>query len=159
MDSTGEPTDVMDARRARDALAAACAAKAAARKAGARDRPFGYAIGQGLTFAAGFIALGLSDRMPRYGIWLVLAGLASLAGFFALIWFGAHHGGVTGWFDRNRGPGRPAWYAWVVPLVPTALGLLAWIPYGVAGWLVTFGVASGADYVLRGIRWRLGGTA
>ncbi|MFI2201843.1 hypothetical protein ACH47Z_13925 [Streptomyces sp. NPDC020192] len=155
MDNTGEP---MDARRAQDALAAACAARSAARKAGERERPRGYAVGQGLTCAVGFTALGLANLVPRYGGWLVLAGMVSLGGFLVLIWLGAHHGGVTRWFHRDRGPGRPAWYAWVVPFVPLAIGLLAWIPYGATGWLVAFGVASGADYALRGIRRPQGGT-
>ncbi|MGW5433501.1 hypothetical protein ACWET9_41045 [Streptomyces sp. NPDC004059] len=147
--STGEP---MDARQARDALAAACAARAAARRASERDRPRGYAMGQGLTFAAGFTALGVANEEPQWGIWLLLAALPCLIAFFVLIWLGAHHGGVTRWFSRDRGPGRPAWYAWVVPFVPLAIGLLAAIPYGTTGWLIAFGLASGADYVLRATR-------
>jgi hypothetical protein len=149
MDSTGDP---MDARQAQAALAAVCDARTAARKAGERDRPRAYAIGQGLTFAAGFTALGLADREPQWGIGLVIAGLGSLTGFFVLIWLGAHHGGVTRWIRRDCGPGRPAWYAWVVPFIPLAIGLLAAIPYGGAGWLIAFGLASGTDYVLRGTR-------
>ncbi|MFF7354924.1 hypothetical protein ACFZA1_20005 [Streptomyces filipinensis] len=153
MDTTGEP---MDARQARDALAAVCAARTAARTAGER-MPLGYAIGQGLTCAVGFTALGLADRWPRWGGWLVAAAAASLIAFLVLIWVGAHKGGVTRWFSRDRGPGRPAWYAWVVPFVPLAIGLLAAIPYGVPGWLIGLGLASGADRVLRALR--PGGTA
>ncbi|MFI1075895.1 hypothetical protein [Streptomyces puniciscabiei] len=149
MDSTGEP---MDAQQAREALAAACAARNAARKAGERGRPLGYAVGQGLTFAFGFGALGVADREPQWGAWLSAFALVSLIAFFVLIWLGAHHGGVTRWFNRDRGPGRPGWYAWVVPFIPLAIGLLAAIPYGTTGWLVAFGVASGADYVLRATR-------
>ncbi|MEV6834602.1 hypothetical protein AB0N17_08815 [Streptomyces sp. NPDC051133] len=150
MDSTGDP---MDAQQARHALAAARAAQCAARKAGdERNRPRVYAIGQGLAFAAGFTALGVADREPRWGVWLVLAGLLSLTVFLVLIWLGAHHGGVTRWFSRDGRTGRPAWYAWVVPFLPAAVGLLAAIPYGTTGWLVAFGVASGAEYLLRATR-------
>ncbi|MER6567413.1 hypothetical protein ABT288_14780 [Streptomyces sp. NPDC001093] len=146
MNSTGEP---MDARQAREALAAACAARTAARKESERNRPRGYAIGQGLTFAAGFTALGVADREPQWGIWLLLAGLASLIAFFVLIWLGAHHGGVTRWIRRDCGPGRPAWHAWVVPFIPLAISIPAAMVYGTTGWLVAFGLASGADYILR----------
>ncbi|MEU4931369.1 hypothetical protein AB0G54_33500 [Streptomyces yokosukanensis] len=152
MDSTGEP---MDARQAQSALAAACAARVAARKAGERERPRGYGIGQGLTFAVGFIALGLADREPRWGIWLVAAATVSLTGFLVLLWLGAHHGGVTRWFHRDRGSGRPPWQAWVVPFIPLAISLPAAVVYGSAGWLIAFGLASGADYVLRGT-WQAG---
>ncbi|GHE04119.1 hypothetical protein [Streptomyces alanosinicus] len=147
MDSTGEP---IDAREARSALAAACAARVAARKAGERGRPRGYGIGQGLTFAVGFIALGLADREPRWGIWLVGVALVSLTGFFVLLWLGAHHGGVTRWF--NRGDGRPGWRAWVVPFIPLAIGIAGALLYGTTGWLVAFGVACGGDYILRANR-------
>ncbi|MER5541713.1 hypothetical protein ACWDBD_02430 [Streptomyces sp. NPDC001118] len=157
MDSTGEP---MDARQARDALKAACAAQSAARKATERGMPRGYAIGQGLTFAVGFIALGLADRMPRWGIWLTVAALVSLTGFFVLLWLGAHHGGVTRWFSRDRGPGRPAWHAWVVPFIPLAMSLPAAIVYGTTGWLIAFGLTHGAEHVLRVTRTtRQAGTA
>ncbi|MFI9808153.1 hypothetical protein ACIHEJ_27940 [Streptomyces sp. NPDC052301] len=150
MDSTGEP---MDAQQARHALAAARAAQCAARKASDdRNRPRGYAIGQGLTFAFGFIALGIADREPRWGVWLVLAGVLSLTAFLVLIWLGAHHGGVARWFSRDRATGRPTWYAWVVPFLPVAVGLLAAIPYGTTGWLVAFGTAAGAEYLLRATR-------
>ncbi|MEU2712935.1 hypothetical protein [Streptomyces sp. NPDC007205] len=149
MDTTGDP---LDARQAQDALAAACAARTAARRASERDRPRGYAIGQGLAFAAGFTALGVADREPQWGVWLVIAAAVSLTGFFVLMWQGAHHSGVTRWFSRDCGPGRPAWYAWVVPFIPAAVGVLAAIPYGWAGWSVGFGLASGAEYVLRATR-------
>ncbi|MEU8028698.1 hypothetical protein [Streptomyces sp. NPDC049099] len=149
MDSTGDP---MDARQARAALAAACAARTAAREAGERGRPLGYAMGQGLTCAAGFTALGLAEQWPRWGDWLVAAAVVCLGAFLVLLWLGAHHGGVTRWFNRDRRPGRPAWQAWVVPFIPVAVGLLAAIPYGTTGWLVGIGLASGTDYVLRGIR-------
>ncbi|MFF7970650.1 hypothetical protein [Streptomyces sp. NPDC007905] len=150
MDSTGDP---MDARRARDALATACAAQAAARKASdERNRPRGYAIGQGLTFAVGFTALGLADRRPPWGVWLLPAGLLSLTVFLVLVWSGAHHGGVTRWFGRDCGPGRPAWRAWLLPFAPAAVGLLAAVPYGVTGWLIGFGLASGLEYLVRAAR-------
>ncbi|WP_369390712.1 hypothetical protein AB5J72_25940 [Streptomyces sp. CG1] len=152
MDSTG---DSMDARQARAALAAACAAQVAARKASGRNRPRGYAIGQGLTFAVGFSALGLADREPRWGIWLMAAALVNLTGFFVLMWVGAHHGGVTRWIRRDRGPGRPAWHAWVVPFIPLALTIPAAIVYGTTGWLVAFGLTHGADYILRAT-WQAG---
>ncbi|AOR33155.1 hypothetical protein BFF78_20665 [Streptomyces fodineus] len=158
MNSTG---DSMDARQARDALAAACAARTAARRASEaneRTRPRGYDIGQGLTFAAAFTALGLSDLMPRYGTWLALTGLAFAAAFFALIWTGAHHGGVARWFSRDGGPRRGAWDLWVAPLVCLAIGALAAIPYGGPGWLIAYGLATGAERVLRAFR-RQGGTA
>ncbi|MGW2644197.1 hypothetical protein ACWC2T_04585 [Streptomyces sp. NPDC001393] len=158
MNSTGEP---MDARQAREALAAACAARVAAREAGEaneRNRPRGYAIGQGLTFAAGFTALGLADREPRYGAWLMLAGLACGLGFFALIWTGAHHGGVTRWFNRDRGSRWRAWELWWAPLLAVATGLLASLAYGRSAWLIGFGLATGAEYVLRAFR-NQGGTA
>ncbi|MGW2421935.1 hypothetical protein ACWC0C_22240 [Streptomyces sp. NPDC001709] len=155
MNSTGEP---MDAGQARDALAAACAARTAARTAARKaesNRPRGYAIGQGLTFAVGFSALGLADREPRWGIWLMAAALVSLTGFFVLLWLGAHHGGVTRWIRRDRGPGRPAWHAWVVPFIPLAISLPAAIVYGTTGWMVAFGLAHGADYILRAT-WQAG---
>ncbi|WBO65012.1 hypothetical protein [Streptomyces camelliae] len=160
MNSTGEPMDEpMDAGRARDALGAVCAARAAAREAGGRERPRGYVIGQGLTFAAGFTALGLANLLPQYGAWLTLAGLACVVGFFALIWAGAHHGGVTRWFSRDGGPRRSAWELWVAPLAAIAVGALAAVPYGTTGWLIGFGVATGAEHVLRGLRQHQGGTA
>ncbi|EST29394.1 hypothetical protein [Streptomyces roseochromogenus] len=152
MDSTGDP---MDARQARDALAAACAAQVAARKASERHRPHGYAIGQGLTFAVGFIALGTADRVPRWGIWLMAAAVVSLTGFFVLMWLGAHHGGVTRWIRRDREPGRPAWHAWVVPFIPLAISIPAAIAYGTTGWLIAFGLTHGADYILRAT-WQAG---
>ncbi|OLZ62575.1 hypothetical protein AV521_41355 [Streptomyces sp. IMTB 2501] len=152
MDSTGDP---MDARQARDALAAACAARTAAHKASEHRRPRGYAIGQGLTCALGFTALGLADRVPRWGIWLTVAAAVSLTGFFVLMWLGAHHGGVTRWIRRDRGPGRPAWHAWVVPLIPLAISIPAAVVYGSTGWLIAFGLASGGDYVLRAT-WQAG---
>ncbi|MEV6113543.1 hypothetical protein AB0L59_13770 [Streptomyces sp. NPDC052109] len=149
MNGTGDP---MDARQARDALAAVCAARTAARKASGRGMPRSYAVGQGLTCAAGFTALGLADREPRWGDWLVAAGGVSLIAFLVLMWVGSHKGGVTRRFSRDRGSGRPRWYPWVVPFIPLAVGLLAAIPYGTTGWLVGFGLASGADYVLRANR-------
>ncbi|MGW7523363.1 hypothetical protein [Streptomyces sp. NPDC054783] len=159
MTSTGDP---MDARQARDALAAACAARTAARKASEaneRSRPRRYAIGQGLTFAAGFTAFGLANLMPRYGTWLTLAGLACAVGFFALIWTGAHHGGVTRWFSRDCGSRRRAWELWVAPLLSLAISVLAAIPYGETGWLIAFGLTTGAEHVLRAFRQQRVGTA
>ncbi|WP_159050481.1 hypothetical protein [Streptomyces cellostaticus] len=147
MDSTGAP---MDARRAKDALTAAQAAQAAARAAtDRRTRPRGYAVGQALCFAAGFTAMGLADRNPQWGAWLLTGGLLSLAAFFALVWIGAHHGGVTRWFDRRGGAGRLAWRTWLLPLAPIAVSMLAAIPYGTAGWLVAFGLAGGLEHLLR----------
>ncbi|MEU9474468.1 hypothetical protein [Streptomyces sp. NPDC048191] len=152
MSSTGDP---MDARQARDALAAAHAARTAARTASGRGIPRRYAVGQGLTCAAGFTALGLADREPRWGHWLVAAAVVSLIVFLALIWVGSHQGGVTRWFSRDRGAGQAAWRAWVVPFAPVAVGLLAAIPYGVTGWFIAFGLACGTDHVLRAT-WRTG---
>lgn len=147
MASTGDP---IDARQAKDALSAARAAQAAARAASdRRTRPRGYAVGQALTFAAGFTALGLSDTRPGWAAWLLTGGLLSLAAFFVLVWLGAHHGGVTRWFDRRREPGRPAWRTWLLPLAAIAVSLLAAIPYGTTGWLVAFGLAGGLEHLLR----------
>ncbi|MFE2096154.1 MULTISPECIES: hypothetical protein [unclassified Streptomyces] len=147
MASTGDP---IDARQAQDALTAARAAQAAARTAGdRRTRPRGYAVGQALTFAAGFIALGLAGSRPGWAAWLLTGGLLSLAAFFALVWIGAHHGGVTRWFDRRREPGRYAWRTWLLPLAAIAVSLLAAIPYGTTGWLVAFGLAGGLEHLLR----------
>ncbi|MEU8971480.1 hypothetical protein AB0D11_19800 [Streptomyces monashensis] len=159
MNDSGEPMDALDARRAQDALAAARAASSAARRAGGRDRPRRYLVGQGLAFAAGFTALGLAGLLPRYGTWLILAGLACIAGFFALVWIGAHHGGVTGWFSRAGGPRRSTWELWWGPLVTIGVGMLAGIPYGAAGWLIAFGLATGVEHVLRAFLPRQGGTA
>jgi hypothetical protein len=158
MNSTG---DSMDARQARDALAAACAARTAARRtseANERTRPRRYDIGQGLTFAAAFSAFGLAELMPRYGILLLLTGAAFVVGFFALVWIAAHHGGVARWFSRDGGPRQSAWDLWVAPFLCLAIGGLAAIPYGGAGWLIAFGLATGAERVLRAFR-RQGGTA
>lgn len=153
MNSTGEPMDATDAVRARDALAAACAARTAARRASdERNRPRGYTVAQGLAFAAGFTAFGVTDRRPDWAGLLLPTGLLSLVAFLVLVWLGAHHGGVTRWFGRDCRPGRPAWQAWLLPLAPAAVGLLAAIPYGVTGWLVGFGLAGGADHLLRAAR-------
>ncbi|MFJ9815816.1 hypothetical protein ACIRU3_11160 [Streptomyces sp. NPDC101151] len=147
MDSTGAP---MDARRANEALTAALTAQAAARAASdRRTRPRGYAVGQALSFAAGFTALGLADRQPRWEAWLLTVALLSLAAFLALVWIGAHHGGVTRWFDRRQEPGRPAWRIWLLPFAAIAVSLAAAIPYGMAGWLVAFGLAGGLEHLLR----------
>ncbi|OIK05415.1 hypothetical protein [Streptomyces monashensis] len=159
MNDTGEPMDALDARRAQDALAAACAARSAARRAGGRDRPRRYLVGQGLAFAAGFTAFGLADLLPRYGTWLTLAGLACAVGFFALVWIGAHHGGVTRWFSRDGGPRRSTWELWGAPLVTIGVGALAAVPYGVAGWSIAFGLATGAEHLLRAFLPRQGSTA
>lgn len=156
MNSTGEP---MDALRARDALAAACAARTAARKAGERERPLVYTIAQGLTSTAGFTLLGLADLEPQWGQWWVLTGGVSLIAFLVLNWLGAHHGGVTRWFGRDRGTGRSTWTTWVAPLVPVAVSLLGGALYGSAGFLIVFGLASGVEHLLRALRRPQGGTA
>ncbi|MGJ5754533.1 hypothetical protein FB563_2706 [Streptomyces puniciscabiei] len=150
MDSTGEP---MDAQQAERALAAARAAQCAARTAGdERNRPRWYAIAQGLTCAPGFIALGLAEKYPQWGAWPAVAGGLSLAAFLVLVWLGAHHGGVTGWFSRDCGSGRRGWRAWVVPLLPCTVAFLAYLLYGPAAWLIAMGLASGIDYLLRATR-------
>ncbi|MFF5014379.1 hypothetical protein [Streptomyces sp. NPDC001165] len=147
MDTTGDP---MDARQAETALDSARAAQAAARTASdRRTRPRGYAVGQALTFAAGFTALGLSAGRPGWAAWLLAGGLVSLVAFFVLVWLGAHHGGVTRWFDRRREPGRPAWRTLLLPLAAIAVSLLAAIPYGTTGSLVAFGLAGGLEHLLR----------
>ncbi|MEU9988791.1 hypothetical protein ACFZCP_22555 [Streptomyces sp. NPDC007971] len=147
MDSTGES---MDVRRAQDALDAACAARAAARAASdRRTRPRGWAVGQALTFAAAFTALGLADRRHQWAPWLATGALLSAIAFLALVWLGAHHGGVTRWFERRRDLGRWAWRSWLLPLATVAVSLLAAIPYGTTGWLVAFGLAGGVEHLLR----------
>ncbi|MFE1308412.1 hypothetical protein [Streptomyces sp. NPDC058755] len=147
MDTTGDP---MDARQAEAALDSARAAQAAARTASdRRTRPRGYAVGQALTFAVGFTALGFSASRPGWAAWLLAGGLLSLVAFFVLVWLGAHHGGVTGWFDRRREPGRSAWRTLLLPLAAIAVSLLAAIPYGTTGWLVAFGLAGGLEHLLR----------
>jgi len=114
-----------------------------ARAAGAVRSP-AYAVGQGLACAAGFSALGLADVWPGWSAWLLGAGVLALAGFLVLLWAGVHHGGTTPWFGQRR--------RWVASLVPIGVGFLAWVPYGPSGWLVAFGVASGVEYVMRGVR-------
>lgn len=146
MDSTGAP---MDAAQAKDALTAAHAARAAARAASdRRTKPRGWAVGQALTFTAAFTALGLADLLPRWAPWLATGALLSAAAFFTLIWLGAHHGGVTRWFDRGD-LGRWAWRSWLIPLAAIAVSLPAAILYGTTGWLLAFGVAGGLEHLLR----------
>lgn len=147
MDSTGAP---MDARQAEDALTAAHAARAAARAASdRRTKPRGWAVGQALTFAAAFAALGIAESNPRWTTSLTTGALVSAVAFFTLVWLGAHHGGVTRWFDRSRDTGRWAWRTWLLPLAAIAVSLAAAIPYGTTGWLVTFGLAGGLEHLLR----------
>ncbi|ANP48332.1 hypothetical protein J2Z21_003676 [Streptomyces griseochromogenes] len=147
MDSTGAP---MDARQAKDALTAAQAAQAAARTASdRRTKPRGWAVGQALTFAAGFTALGLAENDRQWATWLTTGAVLSIGAFFTLIWLGAHHGGVTRWFTPSRETGRWGWRAWLPVTVAIAVSMLAAIPYGTTGWMVAFGLAGGLEHLLR----------
>ncbi|MEU1401741.1 hypothetical protein ABZ471_05120 [Streptomyces sp. NPDC005728] len=145
MATTGDP---IDARQAEQALGTAQAARAAAQAAGSA-RPRGYAVAQGLTYATGFTALGLSAAQPRWTDWLLGVGVLSLTAFLVLVWLGAHHGGTTPWFNRRSATG---WRVWLVPLAPVAVGLVAAVPYGAPGGAIGFGLATGAEYLLRAAR-------
>ncbi|SOD85061.1 hypothetical protein [Streptomyces sp. Ag109_G2-15] len=145
MASTGDP---IDARQAEQALGTAHAAQAAARAAGS-TRSRGHTLGQGLACAVGFTTLGLSGISSQWSGRLLTVGVLSLAAFLVLVWLGAHHGGTTPWFDRRREAGKRAW---LLPLAPVAVGLVAAVPYGAPGWLIGFGLAGGVEYLLRATR-------
>ncbi|MFJ4422971.1 hypothetical protein [Streptomyces bobili] len=141
------PDDRQDtAVTAAQALHAARAAQSAAARAG-RAVPPAFLIAQGLTYLAGFTALGLAFVYEDQS-WLLALGFAMLVAFGVLVWTGMRRGGTVPWLGLRR-TRQDSWHLRLAPLLSLAAGGLAAIPYGPAGWVIGFGAGIALEHWLR----------
>lgn len=138
------------AESAAAALRSVRAAQEAARRPHAA--PGWYPAAHGVLLAAGFTGFGLARTWPRWEGWILAAAVLCAVGFLVMTWSVMRGSGVAPWFDRReRGS---SWRSWAAPLAPFAVGLLAALAYGTAGWFIGFGVSAGAASWLRAARQR-----
>ncbi|MFG3513685.1 hypothetical protein [Streptomyces bobili] len=112
-----------------------------------RAVPPAFLIAQGLTYLAGFTALGLAFVHEDQS-WLLALGFAMLVAFGVLVGTGMRRVGTVPWLGLRR-TRQDSWYLRLAPLLSLAAGGLAAIPYGPAGWVIGFGAGIALEHWLR----------